>query len=662
MVKKSKQFISKNEGQHFYLVHRSQTDSARGNEQEPSEFVLIPASDNGNDTRRKLVSDAVQGIQSYYDGSSDTSRNRSNNLPKDHINELGFRNDGYDYSKHLKVIDGAYMNAEGQWVTPEPKEKRVAFELPEDSLPSQTEFARDYNAITIDPEIMDEDLHAALFNDCDEDDFEELQDDFVSVAMQEPELPDFDFDAHIAALIERSEKNCTRAGANVAPRGWETDRDKEMLRHAHATEYDEDSDGQFSDTLEDYEGTKYTTNSYYSNYTATSLPFSTASKNNPERRALEDRRFEETVAEYDDAELGYCSDADSVEGAISLDGDDPLFTQAIEEFLQDQKDLVLVEGVLVNKGARAVPSECRGKLQQKGYGELTAEEMTRESDTLGRVMSELEIKLLAEEQKRVQLEYAAMLSEQEDKFDELRTCQEYLREERVDEQWDCESVLSTYSTLDNHPSLIKEPGSSKFRKHKSRLARDQEAAALESESNFDGKAALIAKSAGILPPQRIELTGKLSLPVGFGMSAHSNVKRADGSSVLGGYSSHRGVRFEDRHSERSVTSVSRGLKAKKVEGRVERECDEVLLEAEGEGEGEESDEDDDFSDWTIQTRKGETPEEKKARKAAIKADRRVKRQNKKVMKEIYKVEGIRQIVATGRKQEIDHVSVFRYTK
>jgi hypothetical protein len=34
----------------------------------------------------------------------------------------------------------------------------------------------------------------------------------VAVAMQEPEVPDFDFDAHIAALIARSERNCRGDG------------------------------------------------------------------------------------------------------------------------------------------------------------------------------------------------------------------------------------------------------------------------------------------------------------------------------------------------------------------------------------------------------------------------------------------------------------------
>ena len=36
-------------------------------------------------------------------------------------------------------------------------------------------------------------------------------------------------------------------------------------------------------------------------------------------------------------------------------------------------------------------------------------------------------------------------------------CVEYLREERVEEQWDCETILSTYSVLDNHPTMLSIP-------------------------------------------------------------------------------------------------------------------------------------------------------------------------------------------------------------
>jgi hypothetical protein len=51
---------------------------------------------------------------------------------------------------------------------------------------------------------MDSDLKAALFGEEDEGgEFEELADDFITECMKEPEVPDFDFDAHIANLIAK---------------------------------------------------------------------------------------------------------------------------------------------------------------------------------------------------------------------------------------------------------------------------------------------------------------------------------------------------------------------------------------------------------------------------------------------------------------------------
>ena len=47
------------------------------------------------------------------------------------------------------------------------------------------------------------------------------------------------------------------------------------------------------------------------------------------------------------------------------------------------------------------------------------------------------------------------------RHDELIDCQEYLREEKEVADWDCETVLTTYSTLDNHPSLLSGANTSK---------------------------------------------------------------------------------------------------------------------------------------------------------------------------------------------------------
>ena len=53
---------------------------------------------------------------------------------------------------------------------------------------------------------MDPDIADALFGDAADVDAAEdwvLDDDFVAQAAVEPDTPDFDFDAHIAALIAR---------------------------------------------------------------------------------------------------------------------------------------------------------------------------------------------------------------------------------------------------------------------------------------------------------------------------------------------------------------------------------------------------------------------------------------------------------------------------
>lgn len=74
----------------------------------------------------------------------------------------------------------------------------------------------------------------------------------------------------------------------------------------------------------------------------------------------------------------------------------------------------------------------------------------------------------------------------------------YLAEEREIPQWDCESVLSTYSTLDNHPSLIRIDK----RKPKSKPGAATKSAAAKSPAS----------------PAPIVLAGKHMLPQGYGIT------------------------------------------------------------------------------------------------------------------------------------------------
>lgn len=86
---KTDKFIDKSNCVKYHLLHRSQRDEAHARSYEvPSEFVLVPAVD----------------IRNNNTGASSDINKKNSIKPKDHINELGFVNDGYDYSKHLKTL------------------------------------------------------------------------------------------------------------------------------------------------------------------------------------------------------------------------------------------------------------------------------------------------------------------------------------------------------------------------------------------------------------------------------------------------------------------------------------------------------------------------------------------------------------------------------
>jgi hypothetical protein len=61
---------------------------------------------------------------------------------------------------------------------------------------------------------MDEDLKDALFCE-DDDEYEELDDNFVIEALKQPSLPDFDYEAHIANLIAKSERATISCNPNL---------------------------------------------------------------------------------------------------------------------------------------------------------------------------------------------------------------------------------------------------------------------------------------------------------------------------------------------------------------------------------------------------------------------------------------------------------------
>eukprot|EP00602_Paraphysomonas_sp_CaronLab_P007295 CAMPEP_0185035276 /NCGR_PEP_ID=MMETSP1103-20130426/26359_1 /TAXON_ID=36769 /ORGANISM="Paraphysomonas bandaiensis, Strain Caron Lab Isolate" /LENGTH=513 /DNA_ID=CAMNT_0027572283 /DNA_START=227 /DNA_END=1768 /DNA_ORIENTATION=+ len=508
---------------------------------------------------------------------------------KDHITPLGFKNDGYDYSQHLKEMGGGNFIGRDGSVRALPPSKIV--DLPPDALPSEAEFDRRLEAITISNEFMDEDLEKALF-EAEEGDFEELLDDFVETAMAEPETPDFDYDAHIAALIARSEGQMM---GGVAPRGWSDDEDDEVSSYDGASDYagsTTDKKVRHGKLPEEY------------------------------MRTVEEQ-FEKTLEEYNDENIGDLEDEaedEHMQGNIDLDGDNELLVAALDEFLLEAEDEKLATGVSsYKKGSRAIgedPSATSDDADQIDEAELVkrVQEFTIESTEA------------VEEDG----------SDADKDIEELMTCQEYLREERVEEQWDCETILSTYSTLDNHPARIQKEVSNKKKKKRSKKADGTDDAssvmsgtsyAASSNHSYAYQSAAFFSKGSLRTPtqtQKIVLGGKYMLPKEKKDKPKAKTKLEPVQDI-----------GEDSSEEEGSNSDVSGDEEEDQTSRRKREKPKPL-------------------------RKVETAEEKKLRKAKVKEERREKRANKKQLKAAFKSEEFRQGQITGQHQDIDHVSVFRY--
>eukprot|EP00058_Branchiostoma_floridae_P006266 XP_002591754.1 hypothetical protein BRAFLDRAFT_123518 [Branchiostoma floridae] len=273
-------------------------------------------------------------------------------------------------------------------------------------------------------------------------------------------------------------------------------------------EEDVDSDGEYpSDECEmeseeedgSDEGLTYrTTKSRFTEYSITS---SVMRRN--EGLTLLDDRFEKLYEEYDDDEMGPL-DHEELTGTVQQDS--LVLNNILQEYEKKKEESII----------RRLDPEKEG-LEGEGEGE---EDVSSESE-----------------------------SEEEDLVKMVT--------EQPKEKWDCESILSTYSTLYNHPTVIKDPPKPK-----------------------KGKQIILSQKSGI--------------PIG----------------VLGG----------------------KGLTKKQLEDL--DSMDEELESSEDEEESERIP--------APARRKGETAEEKKLRKQAVKAERRERRMEKKANKLAFKEEVSRQ--------------------
>jgi protein LTV1 len=520
MGKSKKKFIDKKNASTYHLLHRSQRDI--GGEGDGG-MVLWPSPDNRKETDEHVLP-SMEKI-------------------KEQVASLV---DDYDYEQHMKPIKGSgtFLDAQGNRNALLDPRARVL----EDDV---QEVSRELEAIALTPDCMDDDVAQALFGDFEEGEFEEILDDFCLTAAQDPgedEEEEFDYDAHIRSLMERAAmRESDSGGIPVHKHSWGKNDHKFFSIAKPLHHRDDEDDDVYSEALE--------------------APGIVPALNPEEERALCEK-FEQTLAEYDSDEVGDLDeDCEDIRGDRPLEGDAQV-DAALDEFLEEKKDEIFMEGT------RHLP-EYR-QTGGSGFAALVGKNLVSAADLGGDDDLAVHDEPTPVEEILKGADQILANPEMEPPAEEILIDGKSYFSERTRNPWDCESILSTYSNLDNNPVTIESRRRRKKRSNKQQISPET------------------------LPedePLQIRLSNKTGLPIGVLPS------RTDGY-------------LEDD----TFVSVNRGV-ARKID---------------------------------------ETPEEKKARKQAVKQEREMARMRKKLMKEAFQDEFTKRsgdLVA----DDVGGKSVFRYS-
>eukprot|EP00934_Nitzschia_sp_Nitz4_P003918 Nitzschia sp. Nitz4//scaffold3_size479765//417414//422217//NITZ4_000178-RA/size479765-processed-gene-1.550-mRNA-1//-1//CDS//3329550992//3908//frame0 len=433
-----KAFIDRKKASTYHVLYRSQRDVADDDEEGGSSGVVLWPSPNNNsqtDEQVLLGKKAKDGLDtdSTLDGW------------KQQLSKAGLVDD-FDYESRMKPITGTGSFVSNK--TNNSKQINVLAEARNMNIAEEqiNEVDRKLDSIALTTECMDEDIANALFGDFDENDYEELNDEYFIDAAQEPADDEeegesgFDFASHIQSLMDKARKERDGTGAmDIIHEQGQQDRDffsKSTPLGAH------DEDDEF-DHFED-DGDVW-------NFTST--PGVVPKLNEDEEKALCEK-FESTLLEYDSDEIGEGVDDDDVLGPLPLEGDKEI-EAAIDDFLVEKQDEVFMTGTreeMKNRGGsgfsalvgtRMVPAKEIDEAMMNVQGE-----MKPISDVLGEADEILGNGWKAPPAEEVLIDGKSYFSE------------------KMRNPWDCESILSTYSNLDNNPVTIGAGGRRRKKKNK----------------------------------------------------------------------------------------------------------------------------------------------------------------------------------------------------
>ena len=494
--------------------------------------------------------------------------------------------DNYDYNRHLRPITGtgiflANPDNNTSTTTINPLNDVRSISRPALDIADIQELDRQFDSIALTADCMDEDIARALFDEYEDGEYEEILDDFCITAAQDqidnddddddemeeseadkalreakkiasglfsPSNPDFDFDRHIEQLIMKARLE-SNGGGKIVPKDheWWMKNESEFhqmkpLKNRHN---DDDDDDNYSDEDNDhhhdfnYDNFQGEEDSFYDqddddyNLTIGGGPGIVPKLNPDEERALCEK-FEQTLLEYDSDEVGDLDGNQDIAGNKPMEGDAQI-DNALDSFLEQLKDEKIMFGtshlpenkrtgggshVLVGRKRVPIQSvEVEQQLQQE-------QQQKGEEEKLEDVLAEADEYLANPE---MDLPPEEILIDGKSYF---------TMKER--NPWDCESILSTYSNLDNNPAVIgrsKRRNNNKKSNHRNRMNHNEEKSLPQDEQ-----------------PVQILLSNKTGLPLGVYPTTTSN---------------HPPYHYDDEHT---FASVNRGEARRKNETKEEKKA------------------------------------------------------------------------------------------
>lgn len=425
MGKNKKPFIDRNNAAHFHLVHRSQRDPKTA-DPNASQRVLTPAEISANmrgtgASERASQASRSWAIEQNLDG-FDTADPNAKPAPVPEPVE----GEEYNYAQHLREMgsgtfipreapDASHASLPMSGISRSSRISRLAevklrAEVGDDAFASTEELqigvggATNHHNAEVEAdeawaqdEEMDDDLWAALHDD--DEDIEECDDDFVVKANR-----------HLEGELVLD----TTRGKRVVPKTINED------------VADEDEDGEESECEgEDWESDGGDT-------TATgSRP--AGARGGGEDRML-DRQFEKLMADYDSDEIG------------ELDEDDPTIRGSVPLVQYDK----IMDAHLADHAVRSSVQSFND--YREGWRGTSGE-----AGVSGVWTGKPPVEAESDGDDEIEVDAAGNYEAEEAPFPEEHPYFDVLKEKPKEAEWDAETILSTYSTTENHPRMIRAP-------------------------------------------------------------------------------------------------------------------------------------------------------------------------------------------------------------